>query len=62
MMSQLEPFLDMNLDYVLQQDRENVRYYEQKRKRVRPWSFGEYSSSRTNLHKIKARDLRPQQP
>jgi hypothetical protein len=40
MMSMLQPFVDMDLRYVLSQDRENIEYYKEKRARVRPWSFG----------------------
>jgi uncharacterized protein (DUF2235 family) len=40
MMSQLEPFLDMRMQYVLEQDEENVLYYQKQREQGRPWSFG----------------------
>ena len=45
MMSQLEPFLDMRLEYVLDQDEENARYYRKEHQRIRPWSFGESTFS-----------------
>ena len=45
MMSQLEPFLDMRLEYVLDQDEENARYYRKEHQRIRSWSFGESTFS-----------------
>ena len=45
MMSQLEPFLDMHMEYVLDQEEENGRYYRKERQRIRPWSFGESTFS-----------------
>ena len=45
MMSQLEPFLDMHMEYVLDQEEENERYYRKERQRIRPWSFGESTFS-----------------
>lgn len=45
MMSQLEPFLDMRMEYVLDQEEENARYYRKERQRIRPWSFGESTFS-----------------
>ncbi|OCL01462.1 hypothetical protein AOQ84DRAFT_402491 [Glonium stellatum] len=45
MMSQLEPFLDMRTEYILDQEEENARYYKKDHQRIRPWSFGEFTSS-----------------
>jgi len=40
MMAMFAPFLDMDLDYILVQERLNVQYYEEKRVSPRLWSFG----------------------
>jgi hypothetical protein len=50
MMSQLEPFLDMYMAYVLEQEDENLKYYRRKTGRVRPWSFGKIYNSLTGLY------------
>lgn len=52
MMSQLEPFLDMRDDYLLEQDDENVRYYRRDRQDVRPWSFGEIENSASGVYAL----------
>jgi len=38
----LAPFLDMDLDYILVQERLNVQYYEDKKVSPRSWSFGRH--------------------
>ncbi len=40
MMSQLEPFLEFNGNYILRQSELTRRYYTNHRQSVRPWSFG----------------------
>ncbi|ORY14348.1 hypothetical protein BCR34DRAFT_239230 [Clohesyomyces aquaticus] len=52
MMSQLEPFLDMRDEYLLDEDHENDKYYKKTRQEVRPWSFGEIYNSMTGLYAI----------
>lgn len=42
MISQLEPFLDFDPDYVLDQDEANRNYYKKVGQKPRPWSFGRY--------------------
>lgn len=36
----LQPFLDINLNYILAQHRLNVEYYLDSRQEPRMWSFG----------------------
>lgn len=52
MMSQLEPFLDMRMEYVLDQEEENAHYYRKERQRIRPWSFGEIYNSMAGVYAI----------
>ncbi|KAF2500618.1 hypothetical protein BU16DRAFT_502560 [Lophium mytilinum] len=52
MMAQLEPFLDMRMQYVLEQDEENEEYYRKHRERERPWSFGELYNSMSGIYAI----------
>ncbi|KAF2464750.1 uncharacterized protein BDR25DRAFT_95065 [Lindgomyces ingoldianus] len=52
MMSQLEPFLDMRDQYLLDEDHENDKYYRKNRQEIRPWSFGEIFNSMTGLYAI----------
>lgn len=40
MVSQLEPFLDFNPDYLREQYKDNRSFYQQSNQDVRPWSFG----------------------
>ena len=40
MIAQLEPFLDFNRDYIVQQYESNISLYEQTGQEPRPWSFG----------------------
>ena len=40
MIAQLEPFIDFNPDYLREQYRSNISYYEQSAQEPRPWSFG----------------------
>lgn len=49
MMDQLEPYLDMRHDYLLEQDDENDRYYKREEGSIRPWSFGNIYNSVTGL-------------
>lgn len=48
-MSQLEPFLEFDPDYVLDQDEENRDYYKKKGEKPRPWSFGRYCRRRSDI-------------
>lgn len=40
MIAQLEPFLEFDPDYVLDQYEENRDHYKKKGQKPRPWSFG----------------------
>jgi hypothetical protein len=40
MMSQLDPFIDFNKEYLMRQDRKNREFYVDTRQELRPWSFG----------------------
>ena len=48
-MAQLEPFIDFEGDYVMDQYEMNRKYYREKRKKKRPWSFGRESQIRICL-------------
>ncbi|KAJ9649677.1 hypothetical protein H2199_000456 [Coniosporium tulheliwenetii] len=53
MMSQLEPFLDMRLSYLLDEADKTDQYYRQHaREPVRPWSFGKIENSNTGIYAI----------
>ena len=40
MMSQVQPFIDFDVDYILDQYDETKNYYKDTGQKVRPWSFG----------------------
>ncbi len=42
MMAQVEPFIDFNEDYILDQYDETQEHYEETGQKPRPWSFGAY--------------------
>ncbi|MCJ1425199.1 hypothetical protein MMC29_003087 [Sticta canariensis] len=50
MISQLEPFLEFDPDYVLDQYEENRDYYKKKGQKPRRWSFGEIYKSLTGVY------------
>lgn len=52
MISQVEPFLDMDLDYVFDQQDQNDDYYQEHHKKVRPWSFGEIYNSMSGVYAL----------
>lgn len=52
MMSQIRPFLDMDLDYMLDQQDETDRYYERSNQRIRPWSFGKIFDSMMGIYAL----------
>ena len=43
MMAQVEPFLEFDGDYILDQYDQTDAYYKKSGQKKRPWSFGEYS-------------------
>ena len=40
MMSQVQPFIDFDPDYILDQYDETEKYYKDTGQKLRPWSFG----------------------
>lgn len=58
MMSQVRPFLDMDLDYLLDQQDETDRYYERSSQRIRPWSFGRIYDSMTGIYSLGGSTIR----
>lgn len=52
MMAQFSPFLDLNEDYILQQDEDNQKYYRSKRLKPRPWSFGKLYNSMSGIYAV----------
>lgn len=50
MMSQLREFIDMDLDYALDQQDATEEYYEQSGQRPRPWSFGKIYNSMGGIY------------
>lgn len=43
MMAQVEPFLEFDADYILDQYDQTEAYYKKSGQKKRPWSFGEYA-------------------
>ena len=43
MMSQVQPFIDFDADYILEQYDQTEEHYKQTGQKVRPWSFGAFS-------------------
>lgn len=52
MMSQIREFVDMNLDYVLDQQDATEAYYERSGQRPRPWSFGKIYDSMAGVYAL----------
>ena len=52
MISQVRPFLDMDLDYLIDQQDETDRYYERTNQRIRPWSFGKIYDSMSGVYAL----------
>ena len=48
MMSQMEPFLDFDPGYILDQNEQNKSYYIKSGQRPRPWSFGKQLAESEN--------------
>lgn len=49
MVSQLRDFLDIDLDYILDEQEKTEDYYEKVNERPRPWSFGKIYNSMSGL-------------
>ena len=58
MMAMLAPLLDLNLDLILTEYHLNEDYYESKRQRPRPWSFGKIYNSNTGAFAISGSTVR----
>jgi hypothetical protein len=50
MISRLEPFLDFNNDFILEQFEINRRYYKAEHEQPRPWSWGKIYNSLTGIY------------
>ena len=50
MVSQCRDFLDIDLDYVLDEQEKTEAYYEKHNQRPRPWSFGKIYNSMTGIY------------
>lgn len=58
MMSQVEPFLDFDEDYVLDQYDQTEAYYKKTGQKKRPWSFGKVYRSMTGIYILGGRKSR----
>jgi hypothetical protein len=58
MMANVEPFLDFNKDYILEQYDEAEEHYEKTDQKPRPWSFGEIYRSMTGIYILGGRTTR----
>ena len=58
MMSQVRPFLDMDLDYLIDQQDDTDRYYERSNQRIRPWSFGKIYDSMAGIYALGGSTIR----
>ena len=48
-MAQLEPYIDFDEDYILEQYDETEDHYKSTGQKTRPWGFGEYMCERSLL-------------
>lgn len=49
MVSQLEPFIDFDLDKIMKEISNTRQYYRSQGEKPRPWSFGELSLFESSL-------------
>lgn len=47
MMAMLSPVLEVNMNYIDREEKKNEEYYEDKGRKIRPWSFGKIYNSVT---------------
>jgi hypothetical protein len=52
MMAQFALFLNMYLDYILRQEKQNIHYYKTHHKKVQPWSFGMIYNSIASIYAL----------
>ena len=58
MMAQVEPFLEFDADYILDQYDQTEAYYKKSGQKKRPWSFGEIYRSMTGVYILGGREPR----
>ncbi|KAK0265693.1 hypothetical protein LTS09_000929 [Friedmanniomyces endolithicus] len=58
MMAQCEPFLDFEVDYLLDQWEQTEDYYEKHDEKPRPWSFGEIFDGMAGIYVLGGRKIR----
>ena len=58
MMAQVEPFLEFDEDYVLDQFEQTLTYYENSGQKARPWSLGKIYRSMTGVYVLGGRKTR----
>jgi len=58
MVSQLRDFLDIDLDYILDEQEKTEDYYEKVNERLRPWSFGKIYNSMAGLFALGGERIR----
>ena len=58
MAAQMGQFLDLHWDYIVQQQEKNFRYYKDRGRRVRPWSFGKIYDSLSGFYNFGGGDTR----
>ena len=58
MMAQVEPFLEFDEDYILDQYDQTEAYYKKSEQKKRPWSFGKIYRSMTGVYVLGGRKTR----
>lgn len=58
MMAQVEPFLEFDEDYILDQYDQTEAYYRNSGQKRRPWSFGKIYNSMTGVYVLGGRETR----
>ena len=58
MMAQVEPFLEFDEDFILDQYDQTVAYYKKSGQKTRPWSFGKIYRSMTGVYVLGGRKTR----
>lgn len=58
MMAQVEPFLEFDEDYILDQYDQTEAYYKNSGQKKRPWSFGKIYKSMTGVYVLGGRETR----
>ncbi len=57
-MANVEPFIEFNRDYMLDEYDETEKYYEKTDQKTRPWSFGKIYRSMTGIYILGGRTTR----